>query len=54
MLKLMQNNIEELGINASSANYDSAITRTERLLRDCTLVLYLRRINEAWIVFIMH
>jgi hypothetical protein len=47
MLKLMQNNIEELGINASSANYDSAITRTERLLRDCTLVLHLEELNRS-------
>jgi hypothetical protein len=47
MLKLMQNNIEELGINASTINYDSAIVRTERLLRDCTLVLNLSELDRT-------
>jgi hypothetical protein len=47
MLKLMQNNIDELGINASAVNYDSAITRTERLLRDCTLVLSLNELDRT-------
>ena len=47
MLKLMQNNIEELGINASSVNYDSTIARTERLLQDCTLVLDLIELDRT-------
>lgn len=47
MLKLMKDNIEALGINASEVNYDSTITRTERLLRDCTLVLNLQELDRS-------
>lgn len=47
MLRLMKDNIETLGINASEIDYDSTIVRTERLLRDCTLVLDLVEMNRT-------
>lgn len=47
MLRLMKDNIEVLGINASSIDYDSTISRTERLLQDCTLVLDLIEMDRT-------
>lgn len=47
MLKLMKDNIDTLGINASVANYDSTIARTERMLRDSTLNLQLNELTRT-------
>lgn len=47
MLKLMKDNIDTLGINASEVNYDSSIVRTERMLRDSTLILQLTELNRT-------
>jgi len=47
MLKLMKDYIDTLGINAREIDYDSSIVRTERLLRDSTLILELIELERT-------
>ncbi|MBI3510904.1 MAG: T9SS type A sorting domain-containing protein [Bacteroidetes bacterium] len=47
MLKLMQNNITQVGATCNPSNFDTTIARTTRQLRDSTLIMAVTQMNRT-------